>query len=227
MKKIVIGLFTVIILLLGGLLTLPFLVDLASYQDHYKPLIEEALNRKIELQGIRLTIWPRLGARVVGFTVMDDPAFSSNPFAALTSLDVGVKLLPLLSKRVEIEDITLREPLITVIKNKDGAESDHPTTRMLPFFGLTMKLGPVANWGLHLEENLIPVDTAKFQTSEAGIFAIGDINTYPGKLKLILCGFHEAALMAQAAVRIALPEKKVVFQYTTSSSSLQKKLGVI
>jgi uncharacterized protein involved in outer membrane biogenesis len=120
MKKIVIGLFTVIILLLGGLLTLPFLVDLASYQDRYKPLIEEALNRKIELQGIRLTIWPRLGARVVGFTVMDDPAFSSNPFAALTSLDVGVKLLPLLSKRVEIEDITLREPLITVIKNKDG-----------------------------------------------------------------------------------------------------------
>ena len=120
MKKVVIGLFSVIILVLGGLLALPFLVDLASYQDHYKPLIEEALNRKIELQGIRLTIWPRLGARVVGFTVMDDPAFSSNPFASLTSLDVGVKLLPLLSKRVEIEDITLREPLITVIRNKDG-----------------------------------------------------------------------------------------------------------
>ena len=73
---------------------------------------------------------------------------------------------------------------------------------MLPFFGLTMKLGPVANWGLNLEENLIPVDTAKFETSEPGIFAIGDINTYPGKLKLILCGFHEAALMAQAAVHI-------------------------
>ena len=77
-----------------------------------------------------------------------------------------------------------------------------PARRMLPFFGLTMKLGPVANWGLNLEENLIPVDTAKFETSEPGIFAIGDINTYPGKLKLILCGFHEAALMAQAAVHI-------------------------
>ena len=76
---------------------------------------------------------------------------------------------------------------------------------MLPFFGLTMKLGPVANWGLNLEENLIPVDTAKFETSEPGIFAIGDINTYPGKLKLILCGFHEAALMAQAAVHIVYP----------------------
>jgi thioredoxin reductase (NADPH) len=89
-----------------------------------------------------------------------------------------------------------------------------------------MKLGPVADWGLNLEENLIPVDTEKFQTSEPGIFAIGDINTYPGKLKLILSGFHEAALMSQAAHRIVFPGKKLLFQYTTSSSSLQKKLGV-
>jgi thioredoxin reductase (NADPH) len=113
------------------------------------------------------------------------------------------------------------------VKGKDGTESDVACTRILPFFGLTMKLGPVANWGINFEENLIPVDTEKFETSEPGIFAIGDINTYPGKLKLILCGFHEAALMAQAAVRIVSPDKKVVFQYTTSSSSLQKKLGVI
>ncbi|MBX9926168.1 MAG: NAD(P)/FAD-dependent oxidoreductase [Hyphomicrobiaceae bacterium] len=98
--------------------------------------------------------------------------------------------------------------------------------RLLPFFGLTMKLGPVANWGLNLEQNLIPVDTAKFETSEPGIFAIGDINTYPGKLKLILSGFHEAALMAQAAHKIVYPGKKLLFQYTTSSSGLQKKLGV-
>jgi thioredoxin reductase (NADPH) len=114
-----------------------------------------------------------------------------------------------------------------ILKGKDNAETDIACTRILPFFGLTMKLGPVANWGINLDENLIPVDTAKFETSEKGIFAIGDINTYPGKLKLILCGFHEAALMAQAAVHIVYPEKKVVFQYTTSSSSLQKKLGVI
>jgi thioredoxin reductase (NADPH) len=101
-----------------------------------------------------------------------------------------------------------------------------PCTAMLPFFGLTMKLGPVADWGLNLHENLIVVDTERFETSEHGIFAIGDINTYPGKLKLILSGFHEAALMAQAAHRIVYPDKKLMFQYTTSSSSLQKKLGV-
>ena len=100
-------------------------------------------------------------------------------------------------------------------------------TRMLPFFGLTMKLGPVANWGLNLEENRIPVDTEKFQTNQPGIFAIGDINTYPGKLKLILSGFHEAALMASAAFHIVYPEKRLVQQYTTSSTSLQKKLGVV
>jgi thioredoxin reductase (NADPH) len=114
-----------------------------------------------------------------------------------------------------------------LVKDKDGKEVEISASRMLPFFGLTMKLGPIASWGINLAENLIPVDTARFETSEPGIFAIGDINTYPGKLKLILCGFHEAALMAQAAVKIAAPDKKVVFQYTTSSSSLQKKLGVI
>jgi thioredoxin reductase (NADPH) len=111
------------------------------------------------------------------------------------------------------------------VRAKDG-ERRLACTRLLPFFGLTMKLGPVADWGLNLEENLIPVDTEKFETSEPGIFAIGDINTYPGKLKLILSGFHEAALMAQAAHRIVFPGKKLLFQYTTSSSSLQKKLGV-
>lgn len=107
-----------------------------------------------------------------------------------------------------------------------AGEETLPANAMLPFFGLTMKLGPVANWGLNLNENLINVDTERFETSEKGIFAIGDINWYPGKLKLILSGFHEAALMAQAASRIVNPDKKVMFQYTTSSSSLQKKLGV-
>jgi len=84
----------------------------------------------------------------------------------------------------------------------------------------------VANWGLNLAEDLIPVDTESFETSVPGIFAIGDINTYPGKLKLILSGFHEAALMAQKAHRYVYPDKRLVFQYTTSSTSLQKKLGV-
>ncbi|MEQ1952444.1 NAD(P)/FAD-dependent oxidoreductase [Mesorhizobium sp. CN2-181] len=111
------------------------------------------------------------------------------------------------------------------VKGLDG-DVEVPCTRLLPFFGLTMKLGPIAEWGLNLHENLIPVDTEKFETSVPGIFAIGDINTYPGKLKLILSGFHEAALMTQAAKRIVSPGERVVFQYTTSSTSLQKKLGV-
>ncbi|MBN8543598.1 MAG: NAD(P)/FAD-dependent oxidoreductase [Alphaproteobacteria bacterium] len=97
---------------------------------------------------------------------------------------------------------------------------------LLPFFGLTMKLGPVANFGLNLHENLITVDTEKFETSVPSIFAIGDINTYPGKLKLILSGFHEGALMAQQAFRYIFPDQKLRFQYTTSSTDLQKKLGV-
>jgi thioredoxin reductase (NADPH) len=112
------------------------------------------------------------------------------------------------------------------IRGEDGSIYDHPTDDMLPFFGLTMKLGPIAHWGINLHENLLPVDTAKFETSTPGIFAIGDINTYPGKLKLILSGFHEAALAAQKAHRYVYPDKKLLFQYTTSSTSLQRKLGV-
>ena len=110
-------------------------------------------------------------------------------------------------------------------KGPDG-EYEVACDTILPFFGLTMKLGPVAEWGLNLDHNLIPVDTAKFESSEPGIFAIGDINTYAGKLKLILSGFHEAALMAQQAFHYINPGERLMFQYTTSSSSLQKKLGV-
>src|SRR5215471_15943022 len=112
------------------------------------------------------------------------------------------------------------------VKGNDGTTARIECDAMLPFFGLTMKLGPVAEWGLKMEDELIPVDTAAFETNIPGIFAVGDINTYPGKLKLILSGFHEAALMAQKAHRYVYPEKKLVFQYTTSSTSLQKKLGV-
>jgi len=112
------------------------------------------------------------------------------------------------------------------IKGNDNSVTKIACDAILPFFGLTMKLGPVANWGIELENNLVPVETSAFETSVPGIFAIGDINTYPGKLKLILCGFHEGALMAQKAHRYVYPDKRLVFQYTTSSSSLQKKLGV-
>jgi thioredoxin reductase (NADPH) len=113
-----------------------------------------------------------------------------------------------------------------VIKGNDNESVRIDCNTILPFFGLTMKLGPVANWGVTLENNLIPVETASFETNVPGIFAIGDINTYPGKLKLILSGFHEGALMAQKAYHYVYPDKRLVFQYTTSSSSLQKKLGV-
>ena len=113
------------------------------------------------------------------------------------------------------------------VKSNDGSTFEIGCDVMLPFFGLTMKLGPVANWGFELKNNeLIPVETASFETSVPGIFAIGDINWYPGKLKLILSGFHEAALMAQKAHHYVYPDKRLVFQYTTSSTSLQKKLGV-
>jgi len=118
--KIVIGLLTVVVVAVGIILALPFLIDLNKYKDQYKPLIEDALNRKVQLQDIRLTIWPLIGARVAGFAVLEDPAFGSSPFTSLTSLDVGVKLMPLLGGKVEVEDITLRDPVITVIKNKSG-----------------------------------------------------------------------------------------------------------
>ena len=114
-----------------------------------------------------------------------------------------------------------------VIREDSGHSETLAVDRMLPFFGLTMKLGPVSDWNLDLHNGeLVNVSTETFETSQPGIFAIGDINWYPGKLKLILSGFHEGALMAQKAHRYVYPDRRLTFQYTTSSSSLQKKLGV-
>src|SRR5579884_1738669 len=118
--KIVLGLVLFLILLALALLSLPFLIDLNKYQDRYRPLIEDALNRKITLEDVRLTIIPRLGVRIAGFTVLEDPAFGTGPFASLASLDIGIKLVPLLSGRVEIEEIALKQPAITVLKNQHG-----------------------------------------------------------------------------------------------------------
>ena len=112
------------------------------------------------------------------------------------------------------------------VKGNDGQDGRVPCDTLLAFYGLKMELGPIADWGLNLDRDLIAVDTAAFETSAPGIFAIGDICTYPGKLKLILSGFHEAALMCQKAFKICFPEKKLIFRYTTSSTDLQKKLGV-
>ena len=112
------------------------------------------------------------------------------------------------------------------IKGNDGRSEELACDTLLAFYGLKMELGPVADWGLNLDRNLIAVDTEAFETSQPGIFAIGDICTYPGKLKLILSGFHEAALMCQKAFKHCFPEQKLIFRYTTSSTDLQKKLGV-
>ena len=113
-----------------------------------------------------------------------------------------------------------------VIGGRDKSSTTVRCTQLLACFGLHPKLGPVANWGLALERKALAVDTEKFQTSEPGIFAIGDINTYPGKKKLILSGFHEAALAAFAIAEHLNPAKKVHLQYTTTSPIMQKRLGV-
>ncbi len=115
---------------------------------------------------------------------------------------------------------------IIVTYQENDSMFDVEVDFLLPFFGLKMELGPISEWGLNLHQNLIKVDTEKFETSTPSIFAIGDINWYPGKLKLILSGFHEAALMAQECFKYCFPDKKNKFQYTTSSKDLQKKLGV-
>ncbi len=118
--KWLLSLGVLLLLLVLVVLSLPFLIDLNKYQAQYRPLIEQALNRKVTLQDIRLTVWPRIGARVGVFVIQDDPAFRAGPLASLTSLDVGVKVMPLLSGKVEVEEITLHEPMITVFKNKQG-----------------------------------------------------------------------------------------------------------
>ena len=114
---------------------------------------------------------------------------------------------------------------ITLVDDAKNA-SELACDSILAFYGLTMKLGPVENFGLELRDNLIPVNTADFETSEPTVFAVGDINSYPGKMKLILSGFHEAALMARKAFTYIHPDKRYRFQYTTSSSDLKGKLGV-
>ncbi len=109
----------------------------------------------------------------------------------------------------------------------DGVTRVVPTDIVLVFFGLSPKLGPIADWGLQIERKQLVVDTEKFSTSIPGIFAVGDINTYPGKKKLILSGFHECALAAFAAAALIFPEKgKIHLQYTTTSPKLHKVLGV-
>lgn len=117
---------------------------------------------------------------------------------------------------------------LTGVNVKDAAGAMHalPADCLLAFFGLSPKLGPIAEWGLELEKKALKVDTEKFQTSIPGIFAVGDINTYPGKKKLILSGFHEAALAAFAIQHYLYPQKRQFLQYTTTSPVMHQRLGV-
>jgi thioredoxin reductase (NADPH) len=112
------------------------------------------------------------------------------------------------------------------IKTEDEKVEKITTDYVLGFFGLIMKLGPIAEWGLNIEKKTIPVNTENFQTNKEGIFAIGDICTYPGKLKLILSGFHEGALAARACFKLAKPNEKYRFEFTTTSKTLHERLGV-
>jgi thioredoxin reductase (NADPH) len=116
----------------------------------------------------------------------------------------------------EVVGLNGAEHIESIVLNENEAERTIPTDYFIPLFGLTPKLGPIGNWGLEIEKNAIKVDNSlDYQTNIPGIFAIGDVNTYPGKLKLILCGFHEATLMCQAAYQIINPGKKYVLKYTT------------
>ena len=140
-----------------------------------------------------------------------------------------------LEKKGKVEILTCYQPLDfkgdkeidqILIKHDSGDQKQIKVDSVLAFFGLKMELGPIANWGLDLESKSLKVNTINFETNEKGIFAIGDICTYPGKLKLILSGFHEGALCAQECFKRARPDEKYVFRFTTSSSDIHKRLGV-
>ena len=112
------------------------------------------------------------------------------------------------------------------IKHDNADLKNLKTDYILGFFGLIMQLGPIANWGLNLDKKTIEVDTEKFETNQKGIYAVGDICTYPGKLKLILSGFHEGALAARACFKLARPNEKYRFEFTTSSKTIKDRLGI-
>jgi thioredoxin reductase (NADPH) len=153
--------------------------------------------------------------------------FRGAPASAMKVMEMAaagkVKFIEGVAESIVTENDTLTG---VRIKRNDGSVENVNADQLLVFFGLHPKLGPIAEWGLNIDKRAILVDTEKFQTNVPGIFAVGDINTYPGKKKLILSGFHEAALAAFAVAGILNPNKKVHLQYTTTSPVMQKRLGV-
>ena len=129
--------------------------------------------------------------------------------------------------KYSIKDVSGNENLETVeIKNEEGESKTIDTDYVLGFFGLIMQLGPILDWGLNIDKKTVPVNTENFETNKKGIFAIGDICTYPGKLKLILSGFHEGALAARGCFKYARPNEKYRFEFTTTSKTVKSRIGV-
>ena len=129
--------------------------------------------------------------------------------------------------KYSINDVSGNENIETVeIKNEEGESKTINTDYVLGFFGLIMQLGPILDWGLNIDKKTVPVNTENFETNKKGIFAIGDICTYPGKLKLILSGFHEGALAARGCFKYARPNEKYRFEFTTTSKTVKNRIGV-
>ena len=166
-----------------------------------------------------------IAASVILIHRRDDFKAAPKSIAKMRELCANNKMRLLIGQvtNYEAKDGLLAE---ITFSNIDGESQQIPLDDLLVFYGLSPKLGPIAEWGLNIDRKQICVDTQKFQTSTPGIYAVGDINVYPGKKKLILSGFHEAALAAFAAAEYLNPEKQIQLQYTTTSPKLHKALGV-
>ena len=153
--------------------------------------------------------------------------FRGAPASVQKIKELNEKKIINLFTKYSIKDVKGNGSLEEVeIKSEDGVSKTLKTDYVLGFFGLIMQLGPIADWGLNLDKKAIPVNTENFETNKKGIFAIGDICTYPGKLKLILSGFHEGALAARGCFKYARPDEKYRFEFTTASNTIKDRLGV-
>ena len=153
--------------------------------------------------------------------------FRGAPASVQKIKELSEKNIINLFTKYSIKDVKWNGSLEEVeIKSEEGESKILKADYVLGFFGLIMQLGPIAEWGLNLDKKAIPVNTENFETNKKGIFAIGDICTYPGKLKLILSGFHEGALAARGCFKYARPNEKYRFEFTTASNTIKDRLGI-